>query len=316
MNSSGSVLSAAMRAFFFFLLAILLAGGASAEKIYTSRDKSGNLVFSDKPIAGTQVVSVQQVEVAKGPCFSVSQRGEQNNLQIQGVNDCHGPVEFEFTLDEAVNMALNRPRTFRAVVPARANQSLVHLWQDNKQQGYSYRFSHASIIGDPKANHAPSQPYLLPIPAGQSFPISQAFKGIYTHTHPQSEYAVDIPMPEGTRLYAARAGTIMEVAMDFFTGWAELKYGEKANFIRILHDDGTMALYAHLRVESIQYPVGSRVARGQFIAESGNTGWSTGPHLHFAIQKNFGMELRSVPFEFEGTNGGGFTPEAGMTVRR
>jgi murein DD-endopeptidase MepM/ murein hydrolase activator NlpD len=298
------------------LLALFLSTEAFAEKIYTSRDKSGNLVFSDKPVAGTTIERVQQVEVAKGPCFSFSKKGDQDNLHIQGVNGCHGPVEVEFTLEEGVNVSLNRPKTFRTVVPPRAHQDLVHLWQADQRQGYRYRYSQASVIGDPQARHRPAGPYLLPIPPGQPFHISQAFKGVYTHTHPQSEYAVDFPMPEGTRLHAARAGTVMEVAMDFFTGGAEQKYGERANFIRILHDDGTMALYAHLRVESIQYPVGSRVERGQFIAESGNTGWSTGPHLHFAIQKNFGMELRSIPFEFEQGNGSVFTPEAGMIVRR
>jgi murein DD-endopeptidase MepM/ murein hydrolase activator NlpD len=108
----------------------------------------------------------------------------------------------------------------------------------------------------------------------------------------------------------------MNVAHDFFTGGKGAQFTEKANFIRILHDDGTMALYAHLKVESIQYPVGARVARGQFIAESGNTGYSSGPHLHFTVQKNFGMELRSIPFEFADSRGGGFVPEAGMVVRR
>jgi len=77
-----------------------------------------------------------------------------------------------------------------------------------------------------------------------------------------------------------------------------------------------MAIYAHLELESIRYPAGTRVERGQFIAESGNTGYSSGPHLHFAVQKNFGMDLRSIPFRFQDEDGASFVPLMGMKVSR
>ena len=81
------------------------------------------------------------------------------------------------------------------------------------------------------------------------------------------------------------------------------KYGGRANFIRILHDDGTMALYAHLRSEGALVRVGQRVRAGQQIGLSGNTGFTTGPHLHFVIQVNRGMKLESLPFRMRGPNG-------------
>jgi len=59
-----------------------------------------------------------------------------------------------------------------------------------------------------------------------------------------------------------------------------------------------MALYAHLDLASVNVGLGSRVRAGRVIARSGNTGFSTGPHLHFVIQQNVGMEMRSVPFRF------------------
>jgi murein DD-endopeptidase MepM/ murein hydrolase activator NlpD len=64
-----------------------------------------------------------------------------------------------------------------------------------------------------------------------------------------------------------------------------------SNSIRILHDDGSMAVYAHLQVGRAQVYVGMRVQAGQLIAYSGNTGFSSGPHLHFAVQVNQGMNL-------------------------
>ena len=73
--------------------------------------------------------------------------------------------------------------------------------------------------------------------------------------------------------------------------------------MRILHDDGTMAMYAHLKPEGVLVRIGQRVHAGQPIGLSGNTGFTTGPHLHFAVQVNRGMRLESVPFRMNGPQG-------------
>jgi murein DD-endopeptidase MepM/ murein hydrolase activator NlpD len=68
----------------------------------------------------------------------------------------------------------------------------------------------------------------------------------------------------------------------------------------VLHDDGTMSLYAHLNWNSIRVRPGQLVERGEYLADSGNTGFSSGPHLHFVVQRNIGGAIESVPIEFAG----------------
>ncbi len=101
-------------------------------------------------------------------------------------------------------------------------------------------------------------------------------------------------MPEGTPIVAARAGMVVKVENDQ-SGRGKNPSG---NFVRILHDDGTMGVYLHLMQGSVNVREGQRVLAGTALARSGNTGNSTGPHLHFVVQRNVGLALESIPFDF------------------
>ena len=65
---------------------------------------------------------------------------------------------------------------------------------------------------------------------------------------------------------------------------------------------------------SIRVQPGDEVERGQYIADSGNTGFSSGPHLHFAVLKNVGMRIESVAVMFAGPNWSEVQPKAGNTL--
>lgn len=85
---------------------------------------------------------------------------------------------------------------------------------------------------------------------------------------------IDIGVSTGSRVYAAAAGTVT------LAGWN----GGYGKCVIISHDNGMTTFYAHLSTTRVK--TGSRVTQGQIIALSGNTGNSTGPHLHFEVRVN------------------------------
>jgi murein DD-endopeptidase MepM/ murein hydrolase activator NlpD len=87
--------------------------------------------------------------------------------------------------------------------------------------------------------------------------------------------AVDVALAEGTSVVAADSGTVT------YAGWNPTGYG---NLIVINHCNGYESYYAHL--SGIGVYAGQAVAQGQYIGASGNTGRSSGPHLHIEIRLN------------------------------
>jgi len=169
--------------------------------------------------------------------------------------------------------------------------------------GYTFRTQYTWTLGDFNAAQSPDAWYRLPFRDGATFRIGQSPGGpITTHTSPDSQFAVDIPMPEGTPVLAAREGTVIYTEANQVYGAQVPDMMGKANEVRIQHIDGTFAVYAHLSHGGVYVYPGQRVVAGQQIGLAGSTGYSSGPHLHFAVQtvrKNYDkIETVSVPFRF------------------
>src|SRR5690606_7523916 len=171
-------------------------------------------------------------------------------------------------------------------VPARSSVlvSRVHRVPGADDGGLGLRLD--SVPGSVNARPLDYE-YLLPLHPGAPR-VEQARGGGHSHVDAENHYAVDFAAAPGSTGLAAREGVVMQVeaapvgASDASTGHG------RANVVRILHDDGSMAVYAHLQPGGALVRPGQRVRRGQPIALSGNTGASTGPHLHFAVQANRG----------------------------
>lgn len=92
--------------------------------------------------------------------------------------------------------------------------------------------------------------------------------------HGRRSDAVDLRAEVGTQVYATRAGRIILSETGYNNG--------HGNYIIIDHGDGVTSVYCHLLVLYVVY--GQIVQQGQVIGLSGNTGRTTGPHLHFAVR--------------------------------
>ncbi len=295
------------------LLFLITVTPVIAGKLYKYQDERGHWHFSDtmpenytppdRADAGAQPgqqVTIRNTRSDEQPRFEVS-------------NTLPGPVEVEFVGEEMVNMRATPPLPIRRVIPANSRQPLVRLEKIQPDRPWSYSYSTRFVIGNPKARHESGKAYLPPFAAFKDFTISQAFDGKQSHKqHPLTRYAVDIPMPAGTAVFASRSGTVMEIK----SGKLSPQRKHTTHYVRILHDDGTFGLYANLDPASVKPGIGTRVNRGQaFAALAGTERKSTTPHLHFAVQINAGMKLESIPFRFVGFNGTAVDPKAGLHLR-
>ena len=145
--------------------------------------------------------------------------------------------------------------------------------------------------------------YSLPYAPGSTRKITQGYDGKFSHQG-SNKYAIDWQMPEGTPVYAARGGLVVKVKDDSDRGGASMKYDQYNNYVLIRHDDGTLGHYCHLQKGGVVVHPGDVVKTGQFIAHSGNTGFSSGAHLHFCVfMTKDGRERESVPVKFRNDRG-------------
>ena len=192
-------------------------------------------------------------------------------------------------------------------VEANSTQSLGHIYSFDPSADFS--LTRQFSIGTPTSIEK-SDTGELQIPFRGKFRVSQANGGTYSHRGPKNFYAIDVAMPIGTPIYAARAGKVVDMKMHFTKAGLDPAAHGKANYIRLRHSDGTMTVYVHLNPNSQKVRLGDYVNGGDQIADSGNTGYTSGPHLHFAVQRNNGISTVSIPFKFYGN----IEPRIGMWI--
>jgi murein DD-endopeptidase MepM/ murein hydrolase activator NlpD len=252
--------------------------------------------------------------------FRLLTRADGSDQQVVADNRGPAPITVYVTLT-GENFASDQEWPMTAVVPPYTKLPLGRVYANDKNAGgYNFLFKYSHHFGNIDAVADADAVYRLPFEDGRAYAVSQAYGGrLSSHNNRENLYAVDFAMPVGSPVTAARGGTVIDVTLRHTEGGYDVSFIDKANTIAIVHDDGTVAEYAHLSPGPEIVKVGQRVNAGDLLGYSGSTGYSSGPHLHFILSRptvTDGKVTRiSLPVTFySGDPAVRFSARAGSTV--
>lgn len=240
------------------------------------------------------------------------QEGETTRFFVENLEATEVTATFDLKL---TNLKASAGSCYTATYPPNQMIEAFTVAPINPDRQWSYSYVNHFTIGSTSAVHDDSVVYFLPYEAGTECKVTQGYNGSYSHSG-ADQYAIDWKMPCGTPIYAARRGMVVKVKVDSSTGGPDRKFENQANYILIRHSDGTVANYAHLSNGGSKVKPGDMVEPGDLIGYSGNTGFTSGPHLHFSVFKTKnGKQRQSIPVKFQTTSAQPITLVEGKTYK-
>jgi len=197
-------------------------------------------------------------------------------------NNEYCPITYKFSL-ALKNFKSSIGNEVTIVIPPRTKKfEILKLNMINPKKGASYKTKNSALnLGNHLVEkHDSSYKYQLPFKTGTEFKVDQGYNGTISH---HNEKAIDFTMPVGTKICAIRDGIVVKVVETNYRGCAKKECMKFNNKLIIYHSDGSFVEYTHIKKNGAIVNVGDTVKAGQEIALSGNTGWSTGPHLHLVV---------------------------------
>jgi murein DD-endopeptidase MepM/ murein hydrolase activator NlpD len=188
-------------------------------------------------------------------------------------------IDFATQVQSGDSFRIYYEERYRDGTPAGFGNILAAEFVNNGRSYYGYLFEDTEgTLGyyDEDGNSLIKQFLRAPLTYNR---ITSGFS--YSRFHPTlgvntPHRAIDYAAPMGTPVLSVGDGTVV------FAGWG----GGYGNFVKIRHNSTYQTHYAHLSRYGAGISVGAQVEQGQIIGYVGSTGYSTGPHLHYEIQKN------------------------------
>jgi len=258
------------------------------------------------PLLALLFATVQAPALADSACdgdfICIHEERADDGIRLLAENRSGFPLTYTMRV-KASNLANKGPSKITSTLPAGKSEVAMELEPAGPMQDARYRYFWDWTVGDQNAVHDDEHIYLFPYEPGSSYRVIQSYGSRFSHTGLE-QFAIDFLMDEGTPVHAARAGVVARIEERHSVGCWEDGCGRYANYVVILHDDGTTGEYYHLQQDGALVDVGDRVSAGQKIALSGNTGHTTVPHLHFAVYRAVDWgNTQSVPVRFESADG-------------
>ncbi len=252
----------------------------------------------------TALVTIPTIAIAgcEDDWICVDEIRQGDDVELRARNLRNFPITYTLSVNTK-NYSISGPKTItRTLGPGESQQVMVLDGHAGGHKGF-FRYSYKWTVGHKDAKHDDDQVYALPYAPNSSYRVLQGYGSRFSHKG-REQYAVDFDMRVGTAVHAARSGVVARIEESNSKGCWDDNCGRFANYIVVMHADGTTGEYYHLDTDGVLVDVGDQVVRGQEIGRSGNTGHTTMPHLHFAVYRAISWgRTQSIAVRFESADG-------------
>jgi murein DD-endopeptidase MepM/ murein hydrolase activator NlpD len=253
-------------------------------------------------------ISFSHTLLAQQKAVEVAYEKINNSYHFTAINHSNVPYYLSLQFAELNNLKPNQSLEQYAptIYPNQEKKEILILSTIEPNEGSSFNFNYLYTIGDPKIKIDTEFLYYLPYQHGKRIRVGQGYNGRGTHS---GINAIDFNLAIGDTIYAARQGFVYDIKEDSNKGGNNLSFEKYGNFIYVYQPDGTLGKYVHLKQNGSLITIGDSISIGQAIGLSGNTGYSSGPHLHFTVVHNENFIAKTLPVSFLNYKQQGFIPQ-------